>query len=132
MYEYLQAIWEILDYRIGRHDTPVWMYFVYPIIAYIGFIKAKEIITKRKALREAKKEKLSERDLKATLYSEEHDGTVEYNGTISSIDSNYHLHIVEKKNGGSIVVVDTKKNTLDEVADYLRRETKFILADFKQ
>ena len=95
-------------------------------------ISAKEIVKKRKALRKSKADKLEKQVLKARLFSQEDGLEVEYNGCIMKESNSYRLIIEATKNGETSVNVDVIKETLDDVAEYLRGETKFILADFKQ
>ena len=128
----IQTIIDVLSERYGARNTPGWVYAVGVIVTVTSTISAKEIVKKRKALRKSKADKLEKQVLKARLFSQEDGLEVEYNGCIMKESNSYRLIIEATKNGETSVNVDVIKETLDDVAEYLRGETKFILADFKQ
>ena len=82
--------------------------------------------------REVEEEKLPARELSATLVSEEDGGKVRYSGLLKEEGGRYRLIIEANRNGDIHVVADVVKEALDEMAAYLRAETKFIMEDFKQ
>lgn len=114
------------------NTIPGWLYLTSGITSVVAAISARDLSKKRKALSNAKKQRLHTQVLRARLFSQEDGKTVEYNDLLKKEEDNYRLVIETINNGKSKVVTDTLKSSLDEIAEYLRRETKFILADFKQ
>lgn len=128
----IQTIIDALSQGYGRRDTPGWAYVLAAIISAAGAISAKELAKKRKALRVAKTAKLTTQELRASLFSQDDDGEVHYQGWLKKEQNKYRLMIEAKKDGNIHVVADVVKDSIDEIAEYLRAETKFILSDFKQ
>ena len=127
-----QTIIDALSQGYGRRETPGWVYVIGAIISVASAISAKELVKKRKALRKAKVEKLETEVLKARLFSQDLGTEVEYSGCLRKEANSYRLIIESHQDGVASIVADVTKDSLDEVAEYLRAETKFILADFKQ
>ena len=128
----IQTIIDALGRGYGRRNTPGWAYVLGVIISVAGATSTSELVKKRKALIKEKAKKLETQILRARLFSQEEGGEVEYGGCLRKEPDSYRLIIEVYKGDAASVVADVTKTSLDEMADYLRGNTKFILSDFKQ
>ena len=127
----VQTIIDALSQEYGRRHTPGWLYVLGVLSSVVGTISAKQLADKRRVLRMAKAEELNTQILRASLISQEENGEIEYIGTLRKEENGYRLIIEAREDGMNRVTTDVVKRSLDQVAEYLRAETKFILADFK-
>lgn len=125
------SVIDVLNQEYGSRHISGWMYLIGAIVSILGAISAKELVQKNKALKQSIGENLKTKVLRATIFSQEENLTVEYLGQIMQEPDGYRLTIESRHNGDATIVADIFKPSLDEVSEYLRSETKFILADFK-
>ena len=79
----------------------------------------------------SKKEPELEGEIKVTVVSEENGKTITYIGTLEQVGESLFRFRVEATMPEGITNTVTEKNTLQEMAAYMRAETKFVLEDFK-
>src|SRR5690242_19241669 len=125
------SVIDALNQEYGSRKISGWMYLIGAIVSILGAISAKELVRKNKALKQSIGENLKTKILRATIFSQEENLTVEYLGQIMQDADGYRLTIESRNNGNTTIVADILKPSLDEVSEYLLSETKFILADFK-
>lgn len=125
----IQAILDELAEGYGRHDTPGWLIIAALIITFAGSLSAREIFRKHQASIERKKESLRVTNLKASLLSTESDEEVRYEAAIVQQNDTYKLSVM--RIDVSEPLIDKEFMTLEELDNYLRINTKFVLTDFK-
>ena len=115
----------------GGRDTYGWVYVLGIGMSILGSIKAKEYAAKRKALHAQKAETSKEKELTASLYTNEHGANIKYTATLSNNNGKFLIRVIKQKSGNLELVVEETVSTMEEAASFLRANTKFILADFK-
>jgi hypothetical protein len=124
------TIVDFLSQSYGRRNVPGWIYLLGAAISVAGAISVKEITKKRKALKSVTEQKLLVCALHARILSVEDRIDVEYRAVLKKDLIGYRVSIDTGKDGNVEVVADVSKTTLNEIADFLRAETKFVLEDF--
>jgi hypothetical protein len=128
----IQSIIDVLNQEYGHRRTPGWMYLIGGIVSIASTIAAKGLLEKRRALKSAKTEALEIQVLTARVFSQQKEGEIEYKGSLRKEGGGYNVIIEAISDGSASVVSSVKKDSLDEIEEYLRRKTSFILADFKE
>ncbi len=131
MEEFLFTINEWMSQTYGRNDTYGWVYVLLFIASVFGGFQAKELVKKRSSLRQKQIQTARKRDLEAVLVTEEDGKEVKYLGVISRSANSLAVTIRKETEEESETVVNQTAETMEEVSDFLRQKTKFILADFK-
>lgn len=127
-----QTIFTLLGEDYGHRNTPGWIIVLAGMISIYGSVVAKNMLAKKLKLRSNKSKSLETTILNAKLFSDEDGAIVEYTGSIKKLDSNeYSLRITSNHKKIETVIMDETMSTIDDIADHLRKNTKFILADFK-
>ena len=127
----VDAVLDALTREYGRHDTPGWMYAISFIIIGYTWYTGKEILKKKKILRLKKENELANKELFASLVTEVDGNKIEYSAKIINLNNRFQLIVEKLDDGVKTKVTEISKNTIDDIAEYLRSKTKFVLSDFK-
>lgn len=128
----IDTIAEFFSTAHGSRGTPGWMYLLYVLAAVGGALVAKDAAER---IQKHKREKLLSLDakhkLQAAFTSEENEEEIEYRASITKEDGRFHLKISEKRKSGSEKILKKTLSSWDELSEYLRTKTKFVITDFK-
>ncbi|MGR4975816.1 MULTISPECIES: hypothetical protein [unclassified Pseudomonas] len=99
--------------------------------AIFGAIAAKDYAAKRKALMRRTEQALPEKELSATLLSDEQGRAVKFVGTLRRVEGGYTVSLIRETDGERTESCSEVMPSLEKVEVYLTSCTSFVLSDFK-
>jgi len=113
------------------HRTTLALQLVAVGVMITGAITARDYAGRRKQLKEYQTTKLAIDSLSMTLVSDDRGTPTQYSATVTKEDHDYRLSIVKTSGTTQKTTTNEYFRSLDEVENYLRENTPFLLSDFK-
>ncbi|MGY4879701.1 hypothetical protein ACLUEY_17695 [Vreelandella aquamarina] len=131
MEEFINPIIEWLGETHGSRDTYGWIAAVGIIVSIVGSIEAATYTEKKKKLRAEKSKVAEDKKLSATIVTFSENQPMRQVAIISREKSFFIVTVKTLADSQPEEKVSNPLSSIDEVEEYLLKNTKFILADFK-